>query len=116
MVLALDHAAGIGSCCDMTESDVVRHGAKKRDSFANEHGQTTDDQSAYEAGTQKLLNRDPTVHVEMPGTGGGKLGDNFGRTAGHLFNQAAACLGGGGAVTWSCSRRRRTGRSRPRRP
>lgn len=60
MVLALDHAARIGPGRDMTEADVTRERAEERNSLADEHGKTTDDQAVYEAGTQKLLNRDAT--------------------------------------------------------
>src|SRR5689334_1722011 len=64
MVLALDHTAWIGPGRDMTEANVTRERAEERNPLADEHGQTTDDQAVYEPGTQELLNRDSTIHVE----------------------------------------------------
>src|SRR6185437_7447711 len=89
-IFTLDHAARIGARLDMTETDVSRERAEKRDSIANEHRETTDDQALYESDTHKFLNRDPAVHVQTAGTGSGKLGDNLGGRPGHHLNDASA--------------------------
>jgi hypothetical protein len=92
MVLTLDHAARIGACHDMTEAYVVRKRAEERNSVADEHRQTADDQTVYEPGAQELLNRDPAVHVETTGTGSSKLGNNLCWSPAHPFNNASTLL------------------------
>ncbi len=82
MILALDHATWIGARRDMAEADVVRDVVEERDALANEHRQTTDDQSVDEADSQKLLDCDPTIYVEMAGTGSCELGNYLCRRSG----------------------------------
>src|SRR4051812_24704632 len=92
MVLALDHAARIGTRCDMIEANVAREGAEERNPLANEHGQTTDDHTVDESGAEKFLNGDSAVHVKAHSTQRSKFGNNLCRRACHLLNDAAARL------------------------
>ena len=67
MVLTLDHASRIHPGRDMAKADVAWYGAEQWDAFANEYGQTTDDQAMDESGAQKFLDGDPAIHIEMAG-------------------------------------------------
>lgn len=77
MILTLHHAAWVGTGRDMLEADVVREGAEQRDTFADEHRQTTDDQAVDKSCVQKLLNGDSTVHVKTVSPGISELGHNL---------------------------------------
>src|ERR1700690_3031532 len=89
LVLTLYQAAGIVLCRDVTELQIARQCAKERNPFANQHRHTSDGETLHQAGAQKPLNRDPTVHVHMLHATGGQPRDDLRRSAGHLLHNAA---------------------------
>src|SRR6267142_1553259 len=64
-VLTLNEATGVLARCDVRERDIALQCAKERDPGANQHRNTSDDEVLNETGLEKLLNGDPTIHVNM---------------------------------------------------
>src|SRR5580658_1460361 len=90
LVFAFDQAARVMLRGYVTEPQIARQGAKKRNPFSNEHGHARDDEALNKAGAQKPLNRDPSVDVEVVSATRGKFRNNLRRRPGHLFHHPAA--------------------------
>jgi len=64
----------------------VRQGAEEGDSVSDENGDASDDEALNESGAEESLDCDSAIDVEVVGAGGGELGNDFSRSAGHLFD------------------------------
>ena len=73
VVFALHQAAGILARIYVTQVQVARQGAKKRNPVSNQHGHARDDKALNEPRAQKALNREATVYIDMAGTAGSQL-------------------------------------------
>lgn len=92
-VFALNQAARIGPCLEMTEPDVARERAEERDPLSDEHRDASNDETLNESGAQEALNGDPAVDVGMVRAGGGKFRNDVRGRSTHLFHPAAAHAG-----------------------
>jgi hypothetical protein len=72
----------------MTEPNVAWQGTEQRDSVSNEHGHASDNEALNYPRTQEILNRNPTVDIEVVGAAGSKLRNDLSRRPGHLFHNA----------------------------
>lgn len=77
----------------MTESNVVRQGAEKRDAGSNQHRHTSDNEPIHQPRAQKLLNRDASVDVQMTSTALREPGNEIRWRSCHLFNDGAGDSG-----------------------
>ena len=65
VVFALHQAAGILARINVTQVQVARQRAKKRNPVSNQHGHARDDKALNEPRAQKALNREATVYIDM---------------------------------------------------
>jgi hypothetical protein len=89
-VLAFDQAAGILLRRDVLQLYIAGEGAEQGNSFSDEHGHASDNETLDQARAQKALDRDSSVDVEVLGTAGGEFGNNVGWRAAHVLHHAAA--------------------------
>src|ERR1035437_9829616 len=91
VIFALNQAARIMPRGYVTQSNVARQGAKKRNPVPNEDRHASDDKALNEPRAQESLNRDSAVYVDVAGTAGSKLRQNVSRRSSHLFHNSASC-------------------------
>ncbi len=72
------------------QPDVVRERAEERNSFSNEHRNSSDYEALDQAGAQEASNCDPAVDVDVLGASTSKACNDLGRGAGHLLDVASA--------------------------
>src|SRR5258707_11439027 len=65
LVLALNQTARVLACCHVFEWNVARHSAKQRNPAADQHGHTRNYQTLNKACSQKSLDRDAAVDVNV---------------------------------------------------
>ncbi len=75
------------------QADVLWQRTEERDSFSDEHRDTSDDETVDQAGAEESLNGDAAIDVEVVRAGGGEFPHDFGGSAGHLFDCASADFG-----------------------
>jgi len=64
----------------------VRQGAEEGDSVSDENRDASDDEALDESGAEEALDCDSSIDLEVVSARGGELGNDFGRSAGHLFD------------------------------
>ena len=89
MVLALYQAAWVVPSRYVTETNVVRQGAEERNPVSNQYRHASDNETLDEPGSQKPLNRDSPVDIEMLGATGRESRNDVSRMPGHLFHHSS---------------------------
>jgi len=89
-VLAFYQTARVGLGRYMTQLDIVWQAAKEWDAFSDAHGYAGDDEPLDQAGAEESLNGDAAIDVEVMSAAGGEFRNDFGRSSGHLFDDASA--------------------------
>jgi hypothetical protein len=89
-ILALNETTGIVSSRYVFDENVAVQRPKQRDPITDEHWNARDYEASNQAGLQKPLNCDATIHVDMPNAASCELRYDIRRSAGHLFHHGSA--------------------------